>query len=95
MSEFKVNFGALDTAAADISSAGKALESRLNDLDQQLSPLRADWTGSASEAYAQSKAQWTNAINDMNQLLNDIGQAVAQSGSGYQDMEKSNSQMWS
>ena len=95
MSEFKVNFGALDTAAADISSAGKALESRLEELDRSLAPLRSDWTGSASEAYAQSKAQWTNAINDMNQLLNDIGQAVSQSGSSYQDMEKSNSQMWS
>lgn len=95
MSEFKVNFGALDTAAADIAGAGKALQSRLDELDNQLAPLRSDWTGAASESYAQSKAQWTKAIVEMNELLQQIGQAVRASGGSYQDTEKSNSTMWS
>jgi len=94
MTEFKVNFGALDTAAADIAGAGKALQSRLDELDRALSPLRSDWTGAASESYAQSKAQWSAAIADMNQLLNEIGQAVQASGGSYQDTEKSNTTMW-
>lgn len=91
---FKVNFGALDTAAADIKSSGRALESRLDELDRQLAPLRSDWTGAASESYAQSKAQWTKAIQDMNLLLGDIGNAVTQSGQGYSGAESSNNNLW-
>lgn len=95
MSEFKVNFAAVDTAAADIRQSGRGIRDRLDRLDQDLAPLRADWTGAASEAYTQAKDQWTRAITEMNQLLDEIGQAVGNSGSGYGDMEKSTTQMWS
>lgn len=89
--DFKVSFGALDTAAADIAASGKALQSRLDDLDRSLAPLRSDWTGEASESYQRSRAQWTQAISDMNTLLGDIGRAVGQSSSGFSGSEKSNS----
>ncbi|MGQ0631840.1 MAG: WXG100 family type VII secretion target [Sporichthyaceae bacterium] len=89
--DFKVNFGALDTAAMDIQGAGKNLAARLQQLDQSLAPLRSDWTGAASESYAQSKAKWTRSIEEMQILLSDIGRAVQASGGGYNDAEKRNS----
>lgn len=90
MGDFKANFGAIDTAAMDIANSGRQIQGRLDELDRSLAPLRSDWTGAASEAYQASKAQWTKAIVDMNQLLEQIGRSVGQSGSSYQDTEKSN-----
>jgi WXG100 family type VII secretion target len=92
--EFQVNFGGLETAAADISAAGKQMESRLNELDRQLAPLRSDWTGAASEAYQRSKAEWTRAVQDLNGLLNEIGRAVSNSHSNYQDYEGAQTNRW-
>ena len=56
----KVEFGALDTAAADIGTRANQIEARLNQLDADLAPLRADWTGEASAAYQSAKATWTS-----------------------------------
>ncbi|MCW2779181.1 MAG: hypothetical protein JWN17_2906 [Frankiales bacterium] len=93
--ELKVNFGALGTAAADIRSRANALQSRLDRLDQDLAPLRADWTGDASASYQTAKAQWTAAITDMQQLLSDVGHAVETSNSEYQGADKANANRWS
>ncbi len=89
---FKANFGAIDAAAADIQTGANGIETRLQEMDQSLQPLRADWTGAASESYAQAKAQWTTAISDMKQLLVDIGRAVAEGNADYQLAENRNAQ---
>lgn len=89
---FKANFGAIDAAAADINTGANGIESRLNDMDQALQPLRADWTGAAAESYNQAKAQWTTAISDMKQLLVDIGRAVSEGNADYQAAENRNAQ---
>jgi WXG100 family type VII secretion target len=94
MGDFKVNFAALDTAAADINAAGRALQARLDDLDRSLQPLQADWTGAASESYQQARAKWTQAIGDMNTLLGEVGRAVQESGAGYTDAERNNAGRW-
>ena len=56
--------------------------------------MRSDWTGGASEAYVQAKAQWTQAITDMKQLLTDIGTAVDSSQQDYTEGEKHNTNLW-
>ncbi|MFI2754394.1 WXG100 family type VII secretion target [Cellulomonas sp. P22] len=94
MSNLKVNFGGLQTAAADIASGANQIESRLADMDRSLQPLRANWTGAAAESYEASKASWTAAITDMKALLADIGRAVAASGEDYQATERANAQRW-
>lgn len=94
MGDFKVNFGALETAAADIGGSGRALQNRIDELDRALQPLQVDWTGAASESYQQARAKWTQAIGDMNNLLGEVGRAVTQSGSGYTDAERNNAGRW-
>lgn len=95
MNDFKVNFAGLEQASADIKNSGKQLRARLDRLDQDLAPLRSDWTGAAADSYQQSKAKWTRAIEEMNQLLDDIGNAVGASGQGYQQSESGNQNRWS
>jgi WXG100 family type VII secretion target len=94
MSDLKVDFGALSAASADINSGANQIQSQLDQMDSALQPLRADWTGSASEAYQSAKAQWTQAITDMKQLLADIGSAVSTSHDEYQAGEKQNTARW-
>jgi WXG100 family type VII secretion target len=90
----KVDFGALDAAAADISTRAGQIEARLAQMDQELAPLRADWTGAASEAYQGAKAAWTEAIAEMRQVLGRLGSAVHQSNAAYLAGERLNANRW-
>lgn len=92
--ELKVNFGGLETAAADIQSSANQIRNRLDQLERELAPLRADWTGAASEAYQVAKAEWDKAITDMQTLLQQLGQAVGQSNQEYQGAERANQGRW-
>jgi early secretory antigenic target protein ESAT-6 len=92
--EMKVNFGALDAAAADIQGSANQIRARLDQLDRELAPLRSDWTGAASEAYQVAKTEWTRAITDMQQLLQQVGTAVTTSNSEYQAAERANQGRW-
>jgi WXG100 family type VII secretion target len=94
MGDLKVDFGALSGASADITSGANQLQSQLDQMDSALQPLRADWTGSASEAYQTAKTQWTQAITDMKQLLAEIGTAVSTSHDDYQAGEQKNTARW-
>lgn len=94
MSDLKVNFGALSTAAADIQASSTKLERILDDMDRSLAPLRANWDGDASSAYTTAKSKWTTAITDMKALLNDVGRRVDQSNSEYQSAERQNTGRW-
>lgn len=94
MSDLKVNFSALSTAAADISTGANQLEAKLADMDRSLQPLRANWSGEASQSYEAAKSKWTSAISDMKLLLSDIGRAVDTSGQEYNSTEKNNAARW-
>lgn len=92
--ELKVTFGSLEAAAADIMTSANQIEGRLDALESELAPLRSDWTGSASSAYQQAKAQWDQGMNDMKLLLAEIGGAVRNSNSDYQATESQNQGRW-
>jgi early secretory antigenic target protein ESAT-6 len=94
MGDLKVDFAALSGASADISTGANQIQSQLDQMDSALQPLRADWTGSASEAYQTAKTQWTQAITDMKQLLAEIGAAVSSSNDDYQAGERTNTARW-
>src|SRR5699024_635103 len=87
---FKANFESISTAGSDIVGGANKIEQQLNDMDSRLRPLQSDWTGSASEAYEQARATWTTTINEMKQLLAEIGAAVTESGQDYQQTDTAN-----
>ena len=94
MSDLKVNFSTLAAAAADINRGAAQIESTLGDMDSQLAPLRANWTGEAASSYEAAKAKWTAAITDMKTLLAQVGSAVDTSGQDYQATERANAARW-
>ncbi len=79
----KVQHGRLEQGAADVMSAAKDIEARLDALESELNPLRSDWNGNAKIAYDQAKAKWDAAMSDMILLLNDASRGVAASNDEY------------
>jgi len=91
---YKMQFGAVDTAGTDLVAGAGKIENKLNDMENALKPLQADWTGEASEAYIQAKAQWNSALTEMKVLLNDIGRQVSQDSADAQSTENRNRNRW-
>lgn len=85
-----VNFGGLDGISGEISAAVSALRGRLDRLESELAPLKADWTGEASAAYQSAKTKWDQAINDLNATLAQTGTAVSDSAADYRRAENAN-----
>ena len=79
----RVNHAGLDTAAEDMARTVKDIDDRLNRLENELAPLRSDWTGSAQQAYVAAKAKWDGAIQDMRNLLEETSRTVHQSNADY------------
>jgi len=79
----RVDHGALDQASTDLRAAATKIDSRLNQLEDELKPLRSDWTGHAQQAYHAAKATWDQAIQEMIVLLNDVSTAVSTSNTEY------------
>jgi 6 kDa early secretory antigenic target len=79
----KVNHAGLDQAADDLMSIVNRIDARMNNLEQELNPLRTSWIGDAQQAYAVAKARWDGAINEMKDLLHTTSQQVTRSNAEY------------
>jgi WXG100 family type VII secretion target len=90
----KVEFGTLDAGAADIKNGASGIEAKLAEMERDLKPLQADWTGSASQAYLEAKQKWSSALTDMKTLLHEIGNSVGTSNEDYRDGENRNKNRW-
>jgi early secretory antigenic target protein ESAT-6 len=88
--EIVVEFAALNQAASDISTALSSMQSELDGVNQQVQPLLSSWQSDAQEAFAQRKAEWESAANDLHQLLNGIKGAVLKAAEIMQAREQAN-----
>jgi WXG100 family type VII secretion target len=79
----RVNHAGLDTAAEDMYRTVKDIDDRLNRLEQELAPLRSDWSGNAQQAYTVAKSKWDGAIQEMRNLLDETSRTVTQSNAEY------------
>jgi WXG100 family type VII secretion target len=79
----RVNHAGLDTAAQDMCRTVREIDERMGRLEQELAPLRSDWTGSAQQAYRVAKSRWDRAIEEMRDLLDETSRTVQQSNADY------------
>lgn len=78
-----VDHAALATTAEQLMLGARRTDDRLDHLEQELTPLRAEWSGAARGAYDAAKAQWDAAIADLVQLLAQVGHAVEVADAAY------------
>ena len=84
-----VNHGGLDIGAGDLANGVKAIENRMNRLEDDLKELKGSgWSGSAQQAYTQAKAQWDQAINEMKDLLAKTSVAVSTANQDYRSADQ-------
>ena len=83
LDELRVNHAGLDTAAEDLRRTVREIDDRMGRLEQELAPLRSDWTGSAQQAYQVARSRWDRAIREMRDLLDETGRTVQQSNAEY------------
>ena len=79
----QVQHGKLETGAADVLQAARDIETRLDQLEGDLNPLKNDWNGNAKLAYADAKAKWDQAMTEMITLLQQASQGVESSNAEY------------
>jgi early secretory antigenic target protein ESAT-6 len=79
----KVNHAGLDQAADDLMGIVNKIDSRMQNLERELDPLRADWIGEAQTAYTVAKQRWDGAIREMRDLLHSTSVQVTQSNAEY------------
>ena len=92
--QIKVDFGALSSAAGDISSQAGKIQSELDNLKSRLSPVIAQWEGGASESYQVAQQAWDESAAGLQQVLAQIGSAVASATEAYQAAEAKNRGRW-
>ena len=89
-----VTFSALANAAQSIQSTNTSLNTKLEDLQNLLKPIVAEWTGQASENYQVQQQKWNQAQTDLTNVLRAIGQAVEAAHDAYTQTEQSNASSW-
>jgi WXG100 family type VII secretion target len=83
----KVDFDGLQVLSHSLSISAKNMGDILQEMDEQLMPLRSQWTGEAADAYQVAKAKWTGQMRDMTAFLATISRAVEHSKSKFSGAE--------
>jgi len=84
----RVNHGELDAAAGQMYDTVKKMDQSLNDLENDIAPKVATWSGAQQEAYRTSKAAWDWAMQEMRDLLDESHKTVYQSNADYMHADK-------
>ncbi|MDO5080298.1 WXG100 family type VII secretion target [Buchananella hordeovulneris] len=90
--DLRVNYAVLATAAADVATGASNIEAILANMDAELSQLQSNWEGEAQQAYLAAKAQWTEGMEGMREVLARIGRMVESSGETYASVDSTNAQ---
>lgn len=85
-----VEYDQLDGAATIIKNRAIDIEDKLNQMEKRMLARKDEWTGDASNAFDECRADWEGAMNDMKNVLNDIGHQVGLSNQEYQAAEAAN-----
>ena len=92
--DIKVDFGALSSAAGDITGQAGKVQSELDNLKSRLAPVIAQWEGGASASYQDAQNRWNESAAGLQEVLAQIGIAVASATEAYQAAEQKNLSRW-
>lgn len=89
-----VTFASIAEASQNVNSTYNTLNTKLDDLHKQLQPIVQDWTGAAAENYQAKQAQWTQAQQELGQVLQQIAQVLEAAHDAYMQTETANKNTW-
>ncbi len=83
----QVNFSHLSEVQSSLTAGFNNICTQMDDLRKYVDQLAQSWSGAAQETYNSKQQQWGNALNDLNNILNAVGQSVGFSNDEYQQRE--------
>ncbi|MEU3557059.1 WXG100 family type VII secretion target [Streptomyces fragilis] len=90
-----VDYRHMSNAADDMVQQTRAIASILVNLDAELQALKATWEGDDREVYNDKQVAWNNAVQAMQDLLENHSHLLTEVSGNYQYSEKSLTQLWS
>jgi WXG100 family type VII secretion target len=95
MSHIYVEHARLENAAAALRAHKRTFDDVLAQLESDLAPMIATWSGAARDLYLQKKAAWDRAALDLTELLATIGNLTQDAHRAYVATVDELVQMWS
>lgn len=94
MGDIHVQFESLQAGAQGIRNNYAKLTATIDQLESDLQPMIASWSGAAQESYLACKKQWDDAALVLSHVLNNIGQVVRQAHQNYTAAENAARSNW-
>lgn len=88
--DLTVNYGALNTASEQLTDGVNGIQTALDTMDADLKQLQSNWEGEAQQSYLAAKAQWTEGMNGMRDVLRQIGTLVDAANQSYSTTDQQN-----
>lgn len=73
---------------------GREVAEVLEEIDQAVAALRANWEGQASDTQAQTQQQWEDGAEQMKKSLESLRQVADNARENYADAVDKNGKMW-
>lgn len=94
MTTLVVDFDQLQGAIDHMADFGRDVTEILEDIDQAMAALRANWDGSGSDAQAQSQQKWEDGAEQMKAALATMQKIAEGAHKNYTDAVDKNGKMW-
>lgn len=88
MVAFKATPAQLFSLADRLGSESKQIGSTLNELDQKVAALRAQWDGDAQRAYDDAQRSWNASADHINKILDEMSKRSRLIGERYAATDK-------
>jgi len=92
--EILVTHAALDQCATDANDCATYMNTKFNQLKQDISTLRQKWDGPAAQRYNKLQDEWDQAADTMRKMLADISNLVTSINKFYRDTENDLVDSW-
>ncbi|TPW76748.1 WXG100 family type VII secretion target [Schumannella sp. 10F1B-5-1] len=89
MQSMSVKPGQVIALSGQIRGGASGIQSKLDDLDNEVGKLRASWSGSAQLAYDDAQRKWTQSVNELNSLLQQIASKTEEIAQHYTQSDNS------
>ncbi|MGN7778504.1 WXG100 family type VII secretion target [Mycolicibacterium sp. 22603] len=94
MTKLVVDFPQLQGAIDHMAQFGREVAEVLEEIDQAVAALRANWEGQASDTQAKTQQQWEDGAEQMNKSLESLRQVADNARKNYSDAVDKNGKMW-
>jgi len=94
MTKLVVDFPQLQGAIDHMAQFGRDVTEVLEEIEQAMTALRANWAGSGSDAQDQSQRQWNDGADQMKTALEQLRKIAEAAHKNYTDAVDKNGKMW-